>query len=147
MKNILLACAALAVGALPAGSALAKTHHITLDGYCDSFTITDNGAGVNSIADDPNTCTTWYGVGIGVKQKGVGKVSSFGMLAPDVTGTSYYVTFTTPFVTGGTFNMYITNDGLGGDGFLALTDTYTVTDGATQRGRGKTSAKMMIHRK
>jgi hypothetical protein len=147
MKKILLACAALAVVALPAGSAMAKTHHVSLDGFCDAFTITDNGAGVNSIADDPSTCTTWYGVGINVKEKGVGKISSFGMLAPDVTGTSYYVTFTTPFVTGGTFNMYITGDGIGGDGFLALTDTYTVTDGADHKGRGKASAKTMIERK
>jgi hypothetical protein len=142
--KLLMTLAAAAILAMPASSALAKgkTVNITLDGFCDSFTIT-SANGVNSIADDPSTCTTWYGVGLSGKLKPDGKSASFGMITPGQPSTSYYVTFSYPYVTGGTFNMYITNDGMNGDGVLALSDTYTVAGTATHGQRGTKSASSL----
>lgn len=146
MKKLLVALAAAAIVAVPASSALAKGKpvNITLDGFCDSFTVTNSG-GVSSIADDPNTCTTWYGVGLQGKLKADGKTVSFGMITPGEPSTSYYVTFSYPYVTGGTFKMYITNDGLNGDGFLALTDTYTVGGTPNHGEKGTKSASSLAH--
>lgn len=146
MKKLLIALATTAVFALPASNAMAKKGPITvtLDGFCDSFTITKTGS-VYSAADDPNTCTTWYGVGLNGKLKPDGKTISFGLITPGQPSTSYYVTFSYPFVTGGTFNMYITNDGQNGDGFLALTDTYTVAGTPSHGKRGTKSASTLVH--
>lgn len=144
MKKLLVALAAAAIVAVPASGAMAKSVHVTLDGFCDSFTITTSN-GVSSIADDPSTCTTWYGVGTQGKLKLDGKTVSYGMITPGEPSTSYYVTFSYPYVTGGTFKMYITNDGLNGDGFLALTDTYTVGGTPNHGEKGSKSASSLAH--
>jgi hypothetical protein len=145
MKKFLVALTAAAVVALPASHAMAKkkTVTVTLDGFCDSFTITNSG-GVYSAADDTATCSTWYGTGLGGKLKPDGKAISFGLISPSNPATSYYVTFSYPFVTGGAFKMYITNDG-NGDGVLALTDTYTVAGTPSRGQRGSKSASSLAH--
>ena len=145
MKKLFVALAVAAIVAVPASSALAKGKpvNITLDGFCDSFTVTNSG-GVSSIADD-SSCTTWYGVGLQGKLKPDGKTVSFGMITPGQPSTSYYVTFSYLYVTGGTFNMYITNDGQAGDGFLALTDTYTVGGTPNHGEKGSKSASSLAH--
>lgn len=126
---------ALAIAALMATSsgALAKNKAttISLNGYCDVLTIKSNKALKPALTaiDDPN-CEALFGAGFAGKIKKVGNSAILGM---HVSGTAEEFVFRIdyPFVTGGSWVLYGTQDGETLTAFAS--NTYTV-NGKAERG-------------
>ena len=114
------------------GTALAdgKTT-ISLDGYCDVLSIAKNKVLKTALTatDDPN-CEALFGAGFVGDVKKIGNSAIIGM---HVSGAQEEFVFRIdyPFVTGGSWVLYGTQDGVNLTAFAG--DTYTV-DGAPARG-------------
>ncbi|HVU19327.1 MAG TPA: hypothetical protein VHE09_01250 [Rhizomicrobium sp.] len=132
MRKTLLALGAAAALAVSAGGVSADPVTITFDTNCTA-TLTTTGNTVSALlagsADD--NCQTGFGTGYN------GKVKSFGNgtgLAVHFSGddTNYYLVISMPYVTGGTWRLYNTADG------VTLTSTngsYSVNSAAEVRAR------------
>ena len=113
------------------GGAFAGTI-VSLDGYCDQITITQNGkALVGGLETDENgRCETFLGGGVVGKVRGVvGKQAIIGGVINSSPGAVYTFTFSEPLVTGGTWASFVTTDGV--TETPLATGTYTVTGAAS----------------
>jgi hypothetical protein len=126
---------ALTIAALLAtsGAALAKSKAttISLDGYCDVLSIQNNKVLKTALTatDDPN-CEALFGAGFAGKIKKIGNSAILGM---HISGTAEEFVFRIdyPFVTGGSWVLYGTQDGVNLTAFAG--NTYTV-NGTPERG-------------
>ena len=138
MKKIVL-CTALAL-ALSAGGAAAKTKSITitLDGFCDTYTITSDGVNAGLSSTNPD-CDPGIGSGYVGKVKGHGKVADLGSILNGDPSSHWVIGLSYPLTTGGSFYFGFTTDGIniGND---ILTGTYTVDGTAAKGPRGSKSA-------
>lgn len=131
-KFLLLSTVAFfaATGAASAGSAI-----LTLDGFCNAYKIKKADAGY-ALTD--TGCSSAIGGGVSGKLKGTGKNAIIALTDPASPGFQFEFTFSSPFVTGGTWSLYSTNDGVT---FGLLTSgTYTVGAPA-QRGLKSVTSK------
>jgi hypothetical protein len=138
MKRIVL-CSVLAL-AVSAGGAVAKTKTmtITLDGFCDTFTLTSEGANIGLSSTNP-ACDPGIGSGYIGKVKGHGKYADLGSILNGDPSSHWVIGLQYPLVTGGTFTFGFTTDGIniGND---ILTGTYSVDGTAAKGPRGARSA-------
>jgi len=133
MKNLLTTLCTAALLVWP-GGALAKrtTTVISIDDFCDVFTVTA-GERLVAATDDPNCATGLVG-GIFTKVKGVGDAATLAGIFNGDTTTSWTVVFSAPFVTGGTWILYYTQDGVREHFFFE--GSYTVVGAGGHRLRG-----------
>jgi len=128
--SILAAVAALA----STGSAMAAPTTISFDGYCDVWTITPTTPPtVVGVEYDPNgTCETFRGIGDIARVRGFGRAAAIGGVFNSGDPNAVYITtISEPLVTGGTFNVYYTLDGVTAN--FSHSGTYTVV-GAGAKG-------------
>jgi hypothetical protein len=127
---------ALAAVALIAtsGAALAKGKTtISLDGYCDVLTIHQNKVlkTAYTMAETVDGCEGFYGNGFRGNVKPFGNVVMFGLRGGSLPDEEYVIEMSYPFVTGNSFIIYGTSDGVN---LIAVTGgTYTV-NGTSVRG-------------
>jgi hypothetical protein len=101
---------------------------INLDGFCNSYHIRKSGDGY---AMKDFGCSTGFGGGYLATIKGAGKSVIIGLQDPASAGMQFVFTFSYPFVTGGTWTLEDTLDGVHFN-FL-VSGTYTLPT-AAQRG-------------
>jgi hypothetical protein len=139
MKTYLALAAAALVAT--AGAASAKTTVISLDGHCDVITIRVNKSLVTGV-DDPS-CVTEYGGGAVGKVKGFGDTIVAGVITPNAPGEQFVFQVSYPLITGGTWSLYGTADG------VTLTKlkagTYTVEGTPAHGMKGTTSVFARDH--
>lgn len=121
-KAFALAMAACVV--LPtAASAKFKIRTISVDGYCDVFSVWEFGKKWVTLTEDPSSCETANGVGQMTKNKSFGTAASAGLTLNGDGTTGLFAEASYPFVTGGTVNLYVSDDGIYKQ---LLSATYTV---------------------
>ena len=128
MKHILAASAAVLV-AMTAQAEARRVNDISLDGYCNIYHLVQSGA-LMSVQDTPS-CSSTYGGGVIGSVKGDGKAVVVALQDPSFPGVQRMLELSYPFVTGGVFKLYETNDG--NNFHLALDGTYSL-DNAPERG-------------
>lgn len=146
MRTITLLAVA-AVLASTGGSALAAPTTISFDGYCDVWTITPSDRPlVAAVESDPDgTCETFRGIGDLGRIRGFGHaVAIGGVFSSGDPNAVYVTTISEPLVTGGTFNVYYTLDGVAVN--LSHSGTYTVVGAASNGERGKARLTEVPHR-
>jgi hypothetical protein len=121
---VALSSVALLMASISGAAARRATTTISIDDFCDVFTVTTKGRYV-AATDDPNCATGLVG-GIFTKVKGVGNAATLGGIFNNDTTTSWTVVFSAPFVTGGTWILYFTQDGVTENFFFE--GSYTVVD-------------------
>jgi len=143
--NKLILCSVAAL-ALSMGSATAKTKTavITLDGFCDTFTITSDGGNVG-LSSTNESCDPGIGSGYIGKIKKHGGMAAIGAILNGDPNTHWAIGVQYPLVTGGAFHFGFTTDGIniGND---ILNGTYTVAGTATKGPRGSKSITSLIHK-
>lgn len=121
--NRIFALAGLTL-ALSATAAMARptTTTVALDSSCDKFdvTVTKNTA----VARDAPSCAGTYGGGVIGAVKPMGKAVLLALQDPSQPGVQFMLELSYPFVSGGTFKLYETTDGVRLDD--AQDGTYTV---------------------
>lgn len=130
MKTSWALAALLLLGA--AGEAGAKTQVISLDGHCDVLTLRISKSAVAG-TDDPN-CSTGFGGGFIGKVKGFGNAVVAGVQYTSQPGKQFVIRVAYPLVTGGAWDMYVTNDGVTLHPFSG--GTYTLQGTAAKGPRG-----------
>ena len=137
MKKAMTALASAALLMASTGGAAAKpaTTIISIDDFCDVFTVTTRGHLV-AATDDPNCATGLVG-GILTNVKDVGKTATLAGIFNGDTTTSWTVVFSAPFATGGTWILYFTQDGVTENFFFE--GTYTVVAGGQRRSKAGAS--------
>ena len=130
----LTAAALIAMGGT--ASAKSSTAVISLDGYCDVITLQINKPLIAG-ADDPN-CAVQYGGGMIGKVKGLGGSIVAGTQSPNAPGYQFVIQIQYPLVTGGSWSLYATADGVTISPFES--GTYTVEGSAARGVKGTTSA-------
>ena len=142
MKKLVV-CSILAL-AVSAGGALAKTKTaiVTLDGFCDTFTITSDGANVGLSSTNPD-CDPGIGSGYIGKVKGHGRYADLGSILNGSATEHWVIGLQYPLVTGGSWTFGFTTDGIniGND---ILTGTYSVSGTAAKGPRGEKSVTSVI---
>jgi hypothetical protein len=127
---------ALAAGVLLAFTSVAyaktKTEIISLDGHCDVITIHISKSLIAG-ADDP-ACSAQFGGGLIGKVKGFGNAIVAGVQSPAAPGVQFVLQISYPLITGGTWNLYDTTDGV----TLSQieTGTYSVSGAAAHGAKG-----------
>src|SRR6185437_10978669 len=125
MKKILILAAAALVAT--AGSAFAKgTTTISLDNFCDVLTIKGNKILKTALTmvEQSQDCEGLYGAGFVGKVKTFGNVVSIGLRGGSIPDAEYVMEISYPFVTGSSFILYGTEDGVNLTAFAG--GTYTV---------------------
>ena len=137
MKALLIAGAALVVSA---GSAVATTQTINLNGYCDVFTLTsqDGGSTVFSFVSMNTGCDDGFGFG-GVSTKSVLDADMGGVLFAYGDSYLWALQLQSPIKTGASWVISSSTDG---KHFTRVNSgTYTVTGDRLFRPRGKPASK------
>ncbi|HEY8698747.1 MAG TPA: hypothetical protein VIM02_14135 [Rhizomicrobium sp.] len=145
MKTILLLTAAAVLAST--GGAMADPTTISFDGYCDVWTITPSDRPlVAAVENDPDgTCETFRGIGDLGRIRGFGHAVSIGGVFNSGDPNAVYVTtISEPLVTGGTFSVYYTLDGVTVN--LSHTGTYTVVAAGSKVERGHKRLTEKAHR-
>jgi len=124
-KTILLSMIALLASTGMAAAATVTL--ITLDGWCNAYRFS-KAHGLYALKD--LSCTNAFGDGIAAKVRGEGSNLIIALTDPGTVGYQFEYVFSQPFVTGGTWTLYYTNDGL--HVVRHLSGTYTVVTGAGQ---------------
>lgn len=133
MRRIPLAALALLLCASGA-EARPRTTEISLDGYCNIYHVTISG--VAAAAQDTPSCSGNFGGGFVATVKGFGKSVDVALQDPSSPGVQLMLELSYPFVTGGTFKLWQTTDGIN---FQDMLDgTYSIS---TAPDRGAKSAK------
>lgn len=122
-KGFIVAAAFLA---LSVGSAEAKSTTISLDSFCDVLTITQNKLVKTAfvLKEDSTDCENFFGAGFSGKVKVLGHQIVIGLRGGTLQDEEYVMAIDYPFVTGGSFTIYGTSDGVNLSGFAH--ETYTV---------------------
>jgi hypothetical protein len=126
MKTILALSAAVLL--LSAGGALAapKVTTISLDGFCDVLQIQKNKVLKTAMVlhETSTDCEGLYGNGFVSKISTFGHVALIGLRGGSIPDEEYVIELAYPFVTGGSFIIYGTSDGVNLTAFSG--STYTV---------------------
>jgi len=144
MRKIVLGVAAFTLiagmmtGAASAANTNTSTTVIQLDGFCDTYTITHDGANVGLSSTNPD-CDPGIGSGYVGHVKYHGKYADLGAILNGSPTEHWVIGLQWPLVTGGTFDFGFTSDGIniGND---ILTGTYSVVGTPAQGPRGTRSA-------
>ena len=129
MKRILALSAVALVALTGLANARTRVFDISLDGYCNDYHI--RMTGVLVAAQDTPTCTGNFGGGFSSSIKGFGKTVEIALQDASSPGVQLFLALSYPFVTGGTFHLYQTTDGIN---FVdELDGTYSL-DTAAERG-------------
>ncbi len=136
MRKTLLCAASLA---LMTGAASAQSQTVVqLDGFCDTYTITHDGANVGLSSTNPD-CDPGIGSGYIGHVKAHGKYADLGSILNGDPSDHWVIGLQWPLVTGGSFTFGFTSDGvnIGND---ILTGTYSIVGTPAQGPRGTKSA-------
>ena len=129
-KLIFLSAAALFASTAIASASVSV---LSLDGFCNEYKVRKTGT--LFAAKDSNTdCSAGFGGGVLATVSGQGKNAVVAFQDPASPGYQFEFTFSYPFVTGGTWVLYYTNDGV----HFAVDNsgTYTLTTPAAGSGKG-----------
>jgi len=142
MKKLVLCT--LAALAMTTGGAQAKTKTVTvtLDGFCDTFTITADKENVG-LSSTNSECDPGIGSGYIGKVKQHGNYADLGAILNGDASSHWVIGLQYPLVTGGSFTFGFTTDGItiGND---ILTGPYTVNGTPSQGQRGSKSITSTI---
>jgi len=126
-----------------AASAKYKVRTISIDGYCDVFTVWEFGKKWVTLTNDPSSCETANGVGKMTRTRFFGMAASASVVLESYGSTPLFVEATYPFVTGGTVNIFVSDNGI----FIrALSATYTLEDNAAKAPKGGKKLSSLLHR-
>jgi len=129
MKKTLVLGAVALFATTNLANAATRISDISLDGYCNDYHI--RVTAVRVAAQDTPTCTGNFGGGFLSTIKGFGKTAEIALQDASNPGVQLVLTLSYPFVTGGTFHLYQTTDGVN---FVdELDGTYSL-DAAPERG-------------
>ena len=141
-KAFALVIAASAV--LPsAASAKFKIRTISIDGYCNVFTVWEFGKKWVTLTNDPASCETASGVGKMTKNKFLGTAASAGVTLNGDGSTPLFAEASYPFVTGGPVNVYYSDVGIFKE---LLTTTYTVESDRVKGPKPGKPLSSLLHR-
>jgi hypothetical protein len=129
MKRIFALVAAALVASTTFASARGRATDISLDSYCNIYHITITG--VLAAAQDTPSCSGNFGGGLLASVKGFGKSVDIALQDASNPGVQLMLELSYPFVTGGTFHLYQTTNGITFTD--ALDGTYSI-DTAPERG-------------
>ena len=129
MKNILVPGALALLASCGAAGAHGKVYDISLDSYCNIYHI--QVTGVLAAAQDTPSCSGNFGGGLLATVKGFGKSVDIALQDQSNPGVQLMLELSYPFVTGGTFHLYQTTNGITFTD--ALDGTYSI-DTAPERG-------------
>ena len=139
MRRIALLAAAAAF--VSSGNAMAGSTTISLDGFCNVWKITTQAKKVHSVAPGAGDCDNPIGVGGDHKVKGTGTFTDIGSQWANIgIGETIEIKAQLPLVTGGSWEIDSSTDGVT---FSFLNSgTYTVTGGNAKKqpGRGRDAA-------
>jgi len=140
MKKLLIGAAICILAATGSASAGPKATTISLDNVCDVLTIARNKILKTAVVlkEDNPECEGLYGAGFIGKVKTFGNVAVIGLRGGLVADEEYVLKLSYPFVTGGSYILYGTADGVNLIGFAG--GTYTV-NGAPVRGAKPVTAQ------
>jgi hypothetical protein len=142
MKKILVLGALALLASTGAGLAHGKVYDISLDGYCNIYHIQITG--VLAAAQDTPSCSGNFGGGLLATVKGFGKSVDIALQDQSNPGVQLMLELSYPLVTGGTFHLYQTTNGITFTD--ALDGTYSI-DTAPERGeKGSASATTAARR-
>jgi hypothetical protein len=122
MKRILLLSAAALLFSVTASIAKPRLTVIKLNETCDTFDVSISGT--TAWALDAPSCAATYGGGLVGAVKGFGKSVILALHDPSQPGTQFVLELAYPFIQGGAYKLYSTNDGQ--SLMDALDGTYTV---------------------
>ena len=134
MRRISLAVLTLLFAAAGA-EARPRTTEISLDGYCNIYHVTING--VVAAAQDTPGCSGNFGGGLVATVKGFGKSVDLAIQDPSSPGVQLMLELSYPFVTGGTFRLWQTTDGINFQD--ALDGTYSISTAPDRGAKSATS--------
>ena len=135
MKSSFALTAAVLIALGGAASAKPKTQTISLNGHCDVLTLHINKTAVAG-TDDPD-CAQGFGAGFIGKVKGFGNAIVAGVQFSDEPGVQLVIRVQYPLVTGGSWDLSATSDGVS---FSEIeSGTYTVSGTAAKGPRGSAS--------
>ena len=130
MKKLLVLVTAILLGGT-AGVA-AKPTVISLHGSCDVLTIShDKPLKTALLATDDPDCTPLFGAGFVGRVQNIGNSAIIGMQASTLPGQQYVFRIDYPFVTGGSWVLYSTDDGVHLSALKG--NTYTVESGPVHK--------------
>ncbi len=142
MKKILVLGALALLASTGAACAHGKVYDISLDGYCNIYHI--QVTGVLAAVQDTPSCSGNFGGGLLATVKGFGKSVDVALQDQSNPGVQLMLELSYPFVTGGTFHLYQTTNGITFTD--ALDGTYSI-DTAPERGeKSAVSATAAIKR-
>lgn len=142
MKKILALGALALLASTGVACARGKVYDISLDGYCNIYHIQITG--VLAAAQDTPSCSGNFGGGLLATVKGFGKSVDIALQDQSSPGVQLMLELSYPFVTGGTFHLYQTTNGITFTD--ALDGTYSI-DTAPERGeKSATSATAVVKR-
>jgi hypothetical protein len=122
-------------------AAKTKTTIIAFDGYCDVVTINVTGG----LVAGKDSCASGFGGGLITKDAGEsGKAIVAGVQFPPEPGYQFVLKLSYPLVTGGTWSLYVTTDGMTLNPYEA--GTYTIQTTPSQTGRGSASVLAALRR-
>jgi len=124
-------------------SAKFKIRTISIDGYCDVFTVWEFGKKWVTLTNDPSSCEAANGVGKMTKNKFFGTAASAGLTLNGDGSTGLFAEASYPFVTGGTVNLYVSDDGIYTQ---LLTATYTVENDRAKGPKAGKPLSSLLHR-
>lgn len=111
MKRILFLAAAVVIATTGAAAAKSKSYVIALGGkFCVTANV--NVKGIAITANENDSCQTYIGEGFVGKLKGQGTVATIGGLSNKYAATEITIVLQYPFVTGGSYTVYDTTDGM-----------------------------------
>ena len=140
MRRILALGAAALLASTGFVQARGKTTDISLDSYCNIYHITITGVLV--AAQDTPSCSGNFGGGLLATVKGFGKSVDVALQDASNPGVQLMLELSYPFVTGGTFHLYQTTNGITFSD--ALDGTYSI-DTAPERGEKSAVSATVKH--
>jgi hypothetical protein len=120
---------------LASGGAAQAATHIALDGYCNNYAIR-NAQGTMAVKD--TGCSAGFGGGFLTTIRNQGKTAVIGLTDPSTAGVQFVFRFSYPFVTGGTWTLFDTSDGVHFN--LLAGGTYTIPAPGRPAEKGARSA-------
>jgi hypothetical protein len=142
MRRILALGAAALVASTGFANARGKTSEISLDGYCNIYQITITG--VLAAAQDTPSCSGNFGGGLVATVKGFGKSVDIALQDASNPGVQLMLELSYPFVTGGTFHLYQTTNGITFSD--ALDGTYSISTAPERGEKSNLSATAAVRR-
>jgi len=139
MGRAIWAWAAVLALALPAGSASAATTKLTFDGACNTATITTSGESEDAVLGGKH-CEAGFATGLNGKTTD-GKFSGMAILFYG-DPASYFLMLTKPYVTGGSWFLYKTTNGVNAS---LASGTYSVGGAAEHHRQGRQSITAHMH--